>query len=130
MAQTTLKSGGFYLIRILIAFVALISMELEKFREIRNRFCVKYTDVTEGKMMSSPAIHYKKKVFAFLSRKNKMVFKFGKDYPIHHLDAHMQEFSPFKTKKPLAGWYEVGFNENQKWEGLTEIALRLMEEKS
>ncbi|WP_422082697.1 hypothetical protein [Ulvibacterium sp.] len=130
MAQTTLKSGGFYLIGISIAFVALIPMELEKFEEIRTRVCAKYADVTEGKMMSSPAIHYKKKVFAFLSRKNKMVFKFGKDYPIHHLDVQMQEFSPFKTKKPLTGWYEVDFDENQKWEDLTEIALELLKEKS
>lgn len=130
MAQTTLKSGGFYLIRILIAFVALISMELEKFEEIRSRFCAKYKDVTVGKMMSSPAIHFKKKVFAFLSRKNKMVFRLGKDYPTHHLDANMQEFSPFKTKRPLTGWYEVGYCENGKWENLAEIALRLIEEKS
>lgn len=130
MAQSTLKSGGFYLIGIIHAFVALIPMEFEKFKEIRNRVCDKYTDVTEGKMMSSPAIHYKKKVFAFLSRKNKMVFKFGKDYPIRHLDVQMQEFSPFKTKKPLTGWYEVDFNENQKWENLTVMALQLIKEES
>ncbi|WP_299533757.1 hypothetical protein [Ulvibacterium sp.] len=104
-------------------------MELEKFEEIRTQVCARYADVTEGKMMRSPAIHYKKKVFAFLSRKNKMVFKFGKDYPIHRLDVQMQEFSPFKTKKPLKGWYEVDFDKNQKWENLTEIALQLIKEK-
>ncbi|WP_420320971.1 hypothetical protein [Flagellimonas sp.] len=100
-------------------------MELEKFMEIREMFCQKYPEVTEGKMMSSPAIHYNRKVFAFFSRKQKMVFKFGKDYPLERLKVEVMEFNPFKKKKPLAGWYEVDFANNDKWEVLALKALEL-----
>nr|WP_299171114.1 hypothetical protein [uncultured Allomuricauda sp.] len=98
-------------------------MELEKFIEIRELFCLRHPNVTEGKMMSSPAIHYNKKVFAFFSRKQKMVFKLGKEYPFNELKAEASEFNPFKNKKPLTGWYEVDFDHQEKWEMLTNIAL-------
>ncbi|MEX0314117.1 MAG: hypothetical protein AB3N18_08065 [Allomuricauda sp.] len=98
-------------------------MELEKFMEIREQFCIKYPEVTEGKMMSSPAIHYKSKVFAFFSRKQKMVFKLGKGYPLNELDVEISEFNPFKNKKPLSGWYEVEYKYHKNWEGLTQLAL-------
>ncbi|MGX1928105.1 hypothetical protein [Flagellimonas sp. 2504JD4-2] len=98
-------------------------MELEKFMEIREQFCLKYPEVTEGKMMSSPAIHYKSKVFAFFSRKHKMVFKLGKEYPLDELGVEVSEFNPFKNKKPLSGWYEVHYDFHDKWEMLTSTAL-------
>jgi len=101
-------------------------MEFEKFKEIRELFCLKHLEVTEGKMMSSPAIHYKNKVFAFFSRKHKMVFKLGKGYPLEEQDFGLSEFNPFKTKKPLAGWYEVDFEYHEKWEKLAHKALELI----
>lgn len=102
-------------------------MELEKFEEIRNSMCLKHPDVTEGKMMSSPAIHYKKKVFAFFSRKNKMVFKLGKNHPLLESDMELMEFNPFKNRKPLTGWYEVSFKYVDLWQSLTETALQMAE---
>ncbi|WP_190810456.1 hypothetical protein [Flagellimonas sp. S3867] len=104
-------------------------MELEKFLEIRASFCIKYPEVTEGKMMSSPAIHYKKKVFAFFSRKHKMVFKLGKEYPLDELGVEVSEFNPFKNKKPLAGWFEVDFIHNKKWEMMASTALEQIKSK-
>ncbi|WP_343486932.1 hypothetical protein [Allomuricauda sp. d1] len=76
-------------------------------------------------MMSSPAIHYNGKVFAFFSTKQKMVFKFGKDYPLETLSVELQEFSPFKTKRPLSGWYEASFTNKKDWETLAELSLKL-----
>ncbi len=55
-----------------------------------------------------------------------MVFKLGKDYPIHELDLELLEFSPFKTKKPLSGWYEVDFDHQDKWEDLSTLALNII----
>ncbi|MEM9650063.1 MAG: hypothetical protein AAF969_16415 [Bacteroidota bacterium] len=104
-------------------------MELEKFLEIRSELCLKYADVSEGKMMSSPAIHYKKKVFAFFSRQNKMVFKLGKSFPFLESDVPLTEFNPFKKKGPLAGWYEADFSQNQKWHKLAETALELLKKE-
>lgn len=98
-------------------------MELEKFEKIRAHFCSSYEGVTEGKMMSSPAIHFNGKVFAFLSRKNKMVFKLGEVLATEELGVPMSVFSPFKNKKPLKGWYEVDSSSKHKWEQLTLTAL-------
>lgn len=98
-------------------------MEFEKFSEIREKYCITHVEVTEGKMMSSPAMHYKKKVFAFFSKSHTMVFKLGKDFPIETLDIAISEFSPFKTKKPLGGWYEAGIEDHVHWEKLTDLAL-------
>lgn len=101
-------------------------MEFELYEQIRDSFCKLDSDVIEGKMMSSPAIHYKNKVFAFFSRKNKMVFKLGKSYPLHEMDFEINAFNPFKNKGPLAGWYEVGYQHGDKWEALCNEALEMM----
>lgn len=98
-------------------------MEFDKFSEIREKYCITHVEVTEGKMMSSPAMHYKKKVFAFFSKSHTMVFKLGKDFPIETLDIALSEFSPFKTKKPFRGWYQASFEDHGQWETLTELAL-------
>ena len=74
-------------------------MEFEKFEAIRLHFCDHYKDVTEGKMMSSPAIHFKGKVFAFFSSKKKMVFKLGDAVSSKGLEEGMVAFSPFKKQK-------------------------------
>ncbi len=76
-------------------------------------------------MMSSPAIHYRDKVFAFFSTKQNMVFKLGKDYPMETLKVTTQEFSPFTNKKPLTGWYEVTYDDSEQWLPMSELALHL-----
>ncbi|MEK6152810.1 hypothetical protein WIW50_06100 [Flavobacteriaceae bacterium 3-367] len=101
-------------------------MEFELFEKIRDAFCAKHTHVSVGTMMSSPAIHYKGKVFAFFSRRSTMVFKLGKTYPVDALEIEIEVFNPFKNKAPLSGWYEVGFNDHAEWDGLTSKALELM----
>ncbi|NAY91616.1 hypothetical protein GTQ34_06780 [Muricauda sp. JGD-17] len=98
-------------------------MELERFLEIRKVMCAENPLVTEGKMMRSPAIKYNGSVFAFLSRQHKMVFKLGKDYPDEVLGVPRSPFNPFKTKKPLAGWYELGFGHQEKWGAFAAKAL-------
>ncbi|TMU55027.1 hypothetical protein [Flagellimonas algicola] len=98
-------------------------MEFEKFLEIRDKLCLQEADVTEGKMMSSQSIHYKKKVFAFFSKKNKMVFKLGSPSAVEGIEVELMEFNPFKNKGPLKGWYEAEFQYHESWEKLADIAL-------
>ncbi|MEM9078505.1 MAG: hypothetical protein AAGC43_15795 [Bacteroidota bacterium] len=90
---------------------------------------MQYPRVTEGKMMSSPAIHFNKKVFAFFSKKNKMVFKLGTTLTSIS-GAELVEFNPFKNKGPLTGWYEADYVDHAIWEELTEMALRLARKKT
>ena len=48
------------------------------FEELREKIIAGDPTLAAGKMMSSPAIVYQEKVFCFLNRKFKMVFKLGK----------------------------------------------------
>lgn len=100
-------------------------MALEKFEAIREQLSHEHQDVTPGKMMSSPAIHYKGKVFAFFSLNEAMVFKLGKGYPVETLKVKTEIFSPFKSKKPLSGWYQVSFEDNTHWLPMSELALSI-----
>ncbi len=100
-------------------------MALEKFEAIQEQLCYGHEHVTQGKMMSSPAIHYQGKVFAFYSRKGAMVFKLGKGYPVETLKVSTAIFSPFKSKKPLSGWYEVPLEDSTYWPDMCELALSI-----
>ena len=98
----------------------------QHFESIRVRFCSNYKDVTVGKMMSSEAIHYKGKVFAFFSTKQKMVFKLGKSFNVQTIDVPLEKFSPFKNKKPMSGWYQLGTEYIDSWESLTNMAFDII----
>ncbi len=61
-----------------------------------------------GKMMSSPALQYDGKVFFFLNRRGFLVYKLGAESELP-TDAKpkLEPFSPFKSKAPLKGWWEL-----------------------
>ncbi len=98
-------------------------MEEEFFNEVRAKCMSKENSIKSGKMMSSEAITYNGKVFAFFSRKKKMVFKLGKDFEPNSVDDEIQVFNPFTKRGPLNGWYEVPFTKKDLWIMLTEKAL-------
>ena len=100
-------------------------MVLKKFEAIREQLRQEHQDVTSGKMMSSPAIHYKGKVFAFFSLNETMVFKLGKGHPVENLKVTAGIFSPFKSGKPLSGWYEISKADSKHWFALSELALSI-----
>jgi hypothetical protein len=91
-----------------------ISKKLEK----ENR------SVRPGKMMSSPGIKYKDKVFAFYHKKQ-MVFRLGKGFDPNSFKIKKYSLlNPFKNKAPMSGWFEIPFSEQTKWEILARDALR------
>jgi len=98
-------------------------MEEAFFNQIRTMFIHKENLVQSGKMMSSEAITYKGKVFAFFSRKKKMVFKLGKEFDPNSVDDEIQVFNPFTKRGPLNGWFEVPFSKKDLWIPITEKAL-------
>ena len=97
------------------------------FEQIRTDFLKKDPAITIGKMMSSEAIHFKGKVFAFLSTKGNMVFKLGKGFDVSTASVPLQVFSPFKSKKPLSGWYQLDNDYKDSWYAMTEKALQLIQ---
>lgn len=100
-------------------------MALKKFEAIREQLSHEYQHVSSGKMMSSPAIHYERKVFAFFSLNEAMVFKLGKGYPVENLKVTTGIFSPFKSGKPLSGWYEISKADSKHWLAMSELALSI-----
>lgn len=97
------------------------------FEDIRAELCASRAGVHEGKMMSSDAIKYNGKVFAFFSTKEAMVFKLGKDADLSQFEAQLAPFNPFKKKGPLAGWFQASFADKAQWLPLSLSALTLME---
>ncbi|MEQ9306471.1 MAG: hypothetical protein RJQ14_21340 [Marinoscillum sp.] len=105
-------------------------MEKELFEKIRSQYCQEHSGVTVGKMMSSDAMLYNNNVFAFFSRKNKMVFKLGKSFDPVEQSFEVNVFNPFKKRGPLNGWFEVPITEKDQWWTLTETALELIKQET
>lgn len=104
-----------------------MSEERKRFEDIREALCASRVGVHEGKMMSSDAIKFKNKVFAFFSTKDAMVFKLGKDAELEKYQAKLVPFNPFKKKGPLAGWFQASNEDKTYWKSLALEALDLME---
>ncbi len=81
------------------------------------------SNVSLGKMMSSPGLKYGDKVFAFQA-KEAMGFRLGPDFdPIAFERAELEPLNPFKTKGPLKGWFVVDESGSAAWEELANMAL-------
>jgi len=103
-------------------------MEVEHvmFEHIAEEFARNHEYVAPGKMMSSPALTYKKKVFAFYYQRQ-MVFRLGRDFDPVTGNVHSYRLlSPFKNKPPMRDWFEIPFSKKDKWEKLAHQALDLM----
>ena len=82
--------------------------------------------IAEGKMMSSPALKCKGKVFAFFHNES-MTFKLGKDYrPEEEGIGQWNYLSPFKNKPPMKAWFSLPYAEKEHWERLARQAKENM----
>ena len=104
-------------------------MEKAYFNEISDQFCAKDRAIKAGKMMSSEAITYEHKVFAFFSRKKKMVFKLGKSFEPDLQDLDIEVFNPFIKRAPLYGWFELDYLNKEHWEHFTNQALEIIKKE-
>ncbi|MEM8899407.1 MAG: hypothetical protein AAGC85_14935 [Bacteroidota bacterium] len=98
-------------------------MERKQFEKLRSDFCEQEEDVRLGKMMSSDALQYRGKVFAFFSRKKKLVVKLGTSFDPTSMGIPLTLFNPFKKRGPLNGWFEVSFEYHDEWRSMMDLAL-------
>ncbi len=99
------------------------------FTEITNKLSSENESVESGKMMSSPGITYKGKVFTFFY-KEKMIFRLGKDFDIDKEGVSEYElFNPFKNKPPMKDWFVISESYQSKWKTFANIALIEMQKK-
>lgn len=105
-----------------------MDQEESLFNEIAEMLEGREADVTLGKMMSSPGILYRGKNIAFYHHLEKeMVFKLGKGFQPESVGLeHWRYLNPFKNKAPMKAWFQVGYQEHEKWEQLAELALEKM----
>ena len=96
------------------------------FQAIAEKLAAESPLVTTGKMMSSPGIRYKNKVFAFYYHEA-MVFRLGRDFDPSAAGIHdYRLLAPFKTKPPLRDWFEIPPVHLPRWEELARVALQRM----
>jgi len=99
------------------------------FRKIADKLAKGNSSVSLGKMMSSPGLKYKSKVFAFYYNQQ-MVFRLGKEFDLRSFGIkHYSLLNPFKNKPPMAGWFQISFVDQDKWEKLARQALHLIAEE-
>src|SRR5260370_4581141 len=81
--------------------------EEQRLRSIAALLARENSAITVGKMMSSPALHYQGKVFAFYYGK-KMVFRLGRDFQPESFNIqHYRVLAPFKTKPPMLYLFDI-----------------------
>ena len=103
--------------------------EEQRFRSIAVLLASENRAITLGKMMSSPALHYQGKVFAFFYGKQ-MVFRLGRDFqPASFNIQHYGVLAPFKTKPPMVDWFAIPSADQHRWEELSRYALQLLREQ-
>ncbi len=99
------------------------------FIKIKNKLSSENKDVEPGKMMSSPGITYKGKVFAFFY-KDKMVFRLGRNFDVKKTGVLKFELlNPFKNKPPMKDWFIISEIDEPKWEKLANSALLEIQKK-
>lgn len=102
--------------------------EEQRFRSIAALLTNENSAITLGKMMSSPALHYQGKVFAFYYDK-KMVFRLGRNFQPELFDIrHYSLLAPFKTKPPMVDWFVIPFDDQHRWEEMSRYALGYLTE--
>jgi hypothetical protein len=96
------------------------------FHEVTARLVAGTAGVEPGRMMSSPALTFRGRVFCFLHGEE-MVFKLGKDANTQRpeLDG-WRWLNPFTNKGPMKAWYVVPLQTLEQWEQLAREALALM----
>ncbi len=99
------------------------------YNSIVDNLCAE-NGVSSGKMMSSPGICFKGKVFAFFWNE-KMTFRLGKNFALEEKFgiSEFEFLNPFKNKPPMKGWYVIDEKHVKKWPEIAQEALTQMKSK-
>jgi len=103
--------------------------DLALWRSLAEMLVATESDVAHGKMMSSEAVTFGGRVFAFYTTKGRfegLGLRLGRDYDVAGLKlGAWQYLSPFKSKPPMKDWILVGPADRERWPELTALALKL-----
>lgn len=99
------------------------------FHEILDYLSNKYPGVKEGRMMSSPAIQYRSKIFAFY-KSECMTFRLGRETDMQKEFGVIEYsyLSPFKTRPPLFDWFILKDKYVELWPEMAEHAFKRLDQ--
>ena len=102
-------------------------METERLFDLIAQKLATLERVSVGKMMRSPAIKVKGKVFAFYHQ-GAMFFKLDEQTDLYKAKFPGSDYlSPFKKKPPMKGWLKVPVEFSDQWESLAVEAMKTTE---
>ena len=96
---------------------------LATFNRVIHQLEQRYSHLARGQMLSSPAIEYKGRAFAFCQQ-DKMIIKYlDREVLIGIGIRATQDYRPFTKQVSLSQWCEVPFYYHADWTELAEMAL-------
>ncbi|MEQ9691252.1 MAG: hypothetical protein RLO48_16100 [Bauldia litoralis] len=104
--------------------------DLAAWRHLADDLVANESGVERGRMMSSDAVKFGGKVFAFYTTKGKFAglgVKLGRDIDVFSLGLSEWEYlAPFKSKPPMMDWILVGPKDRARWPDMARFALDMM----
>jgi hypothetical protein len=104
--------------------------DLAAWRKLADRLIAGEAAVERGRMMSSDAVTFNGKVFAFYTASGRFAgldVRPGKDVDVFSLQLKDWEYlAPFKSKPPMMDWILIGAKDRARWSEMAHLALDIM----
>jgi len=104
--------------------------DLAAWRKLADGLIADEAGVERGRMMSSDAVKFNGKVFAFYTASGRFAglgVRLGKDVDVFSLQLKEWEYlAPFKSKPPMMDWILIGAKDRARWGEMARLALDIM----
>ena len=99
------------------------------FNQVISQLLERHKHLAIGKMLSSPAIEYKGRAFAFCYR-DTMIIKYGDTDQLMSCGIRAtQEYRPFSNRMTFSQWREVPYYYRDDWTLVAEMALGALQDE-
>lgn len=104
--------------------------DLAHWRALADDLIASEPGVERGRMMSSDAVKFGGKVFAFYTNKGRFAglgVRLGRDVDVFSLKLKAWEYlAPFKSKPPMMDWILIDGQDRLRWPEMARFALTVM----
>ena len=104
--------------------------DLSRWQRLSDDLIASEDGVERGRMMSSDAVTFGGKVFAFFTTKGRFAglgVRLGRETDVFSLKLSEWEYlAPFKTKPPMMDWILIGASDRDRWPELARLGLDIM----
>jgi hypothetical protein len=99
-------------------------------RKLADDLLAREAGVARGRMMSSDAVTFGGKVFAFYTTRGRFAglgVRLGREVDVFSLKLTEWEYlAPFKSKPPMMDWVLIGRKDGARWPEMARLALDIM----